>query len=154
MKKILIAALALSAAACAKVETNLTYIVKPYLQTEQGGAEVEAVTVVGYLFFADTTYYEVTSYDDAISGTMSQRGGDGEITADMVGVAYGPGEFRLGPVKQDGPVTLVVADADFRCYAVCMQQVVADLDRIELPLHFKTWLDVPYYTEGKWKVYP
>ncbi|MCD7963443.1 MAG: hypothetical protein LUF90_07835 [Rikenellaceae bacterium] len=52
-----------------------TFEVAPYIQKTQNGIEYITSDVEGYFFYADSTFFEEPTYEDALSGTIRYKSG-------------------------------------------------------------------------------
>ncbi len=140
-------------AACDKsLPVKFTYTVTPYVQSADKGTVGLCAGAGGYAFYADTSAWEVTSYEDAEAGVLTSRGGQGTKHFDFDGVQGEDGRISQSPITGQ-PVMAVVYYPASRSWAVRQVPVGAGIDTIRVSVTFRTWNADSTYTDSKWKVF-
>ncbi len=158
-KRILLflAAAALFTGCFKDVSYKTTYVFKP-LEQEKSGDPTQVLTDAKlYAFAADTSSWVVASYEDALAGTISQRGNRNE----KISTPLATGE----PYQQEGvegllqmsfdksSVMVVAVDTKNKLYGYTQQEVPENTPKIYVTLIFKRWKQGEFYKDGKWDMF-
>lgn len=152
----LFAAAALVTGCFKDVSYDTTYVLKPLVQENSGDASLplEAGKAQAYAYGADTTYWTVASYEDALAGVISRRDNPSErLTAPLV---------TAEPYEQEGDATwlrmqftkelmmVVAVDTEHRIYGYTQQEVPVNFPKLYVSLVFKPWKEGNEYKDGNW----
>lgn len=137
------------------VNYNTTIVLRPSQQIESGGDAIELPGVVAYLFLADTTYYEVTSYEMAMSGIMSDKETGELISAYSTSSPYMndilgfENSISLDANANSEVVAIVAIDTLNEDYGYTTYEVGANLAISYVAVNFVPWKEGTF-TYGKW----
>ena len=155
---LLFAAAALVTGCFKDVSYDTTYVLKPLVQENSGDAvrPLEAGKAQAYAYGADTTYWTVASYEDALGGVISRRDNPSEkLTAPLA---------TAEPYEQEGDaswlrmqltkelVMVVVVDQTNELYAYSKQVVDLTGESVTFPVVFRMWRPEYLYVEDGWRV--
>lgn len=153
---LLFAAAALVTGCFKDVSYDTTYVLKPLVQENSGDAvrPLEAGKAQAYAYGADTTYWTVASYEDALGGVISRRDNPSEkLTAPLA---------TAEPYEQEGDaswlrmqltkelVMVVAVDTEHRIYGYTQQEVPVNFPKLYVSLPFKPWKEGNEYKDGNW----
>ncbi len=133
------------------VSYNTTLVLKPSQQLVNGGGAINLPDVVAYAFAADTTFYEVTSYDMAFSGVMRDKVTGEEIVAYAKSVPYTDGVYGMEPAlalsldRDEAVVAIVAVDTQNGDYGYTTYELGVNLTTTYMAVNFVPW------KEGKFK---
>ena len=144
-------------AGCFKeVSYRTDYVLKPLVQENSG--DVAQLLPEGkaqaFAHAADTVFWEVASYEDALAGIITRRDNPSEkqtvplVTAepyDQEGIA-GWLSMRI-----DKPSVMVVAvDTEHRIYGYTQQEIAENFPKLYVSVVFKPWKEGTEYKDGNW----
>lgn len=143
---------------CLKGDTDgqTTFVIKPLVQRTSGDVAEPLADIIGYAFDADTTEWTVASYDDAVSGILTNKENPSEQNGSPIAVAEpytveGMTE-RFVMTLPDRPVMLLVVDHANRLYAYKNQDLQPNMGSLFVTMIFKPWKEMTAYQEG-WSFY-
>lgn len=143
-------------AGCFKEEAfDTTIVFRPAEQLESGGDFTNLTGVVAYAFDADTTSYEVASYDDALAGILTNKK-SGKINPPIAtAVAYDGGiEDAISLQVQQEEVMFVAVDTKNEIYAYTNYTVGLNLATTYISIPFRTWKSSSFSQGTWWYVVP
>lgn len=155
---LLYAATALVFGGCFKsVSYDTTYILRPYVQTKNQGDFTSLAGVKAYAFAADTTDWEVASYEDALAGILSSK----HVLSDrLTPVATAepypqsttiPSSVNWLQMQLQGSLMMIVAvDVEHKLYAYRNQEFAENLSPYIISIPFRSWRTS--YTDGGWRI--
>ncbi len=138
-------------------EFGTEIVLRPTVQLESGGDFVEYADCVVYAFDADTTAWELLSWEDARDGVLSSKI---DATAKLLPFAQaqsyleeGLDDIRLSMWVESSSVMIVTANSVSENYGYTIYSVGLNLSKtyIDAP-RFRTWKSGEY-TEGNWLYY-
>lgn len=153
---VLAASLATSCFKDVSYETD--YILNPLVEQSSGDLPRPLGEIRAYAFAADTSRWEVASFDDAMSGVITSRLNPSERRSDPFVAAepYAPGEGIEGlegryVMHLDRRSQLVVvADPTNRLYAYTQYKTTFNLPRTYVSLTFQPYREGNRYKQGDW----
>lgn len=145
-------------AGCFKdVNYKTDYVLKPLVQ-ELSNDPVEPIEgVKAYAFAADTAFYTVARYEDALNGVISLKENPSErietptATAEPYDFEGSVGWLRM-PLSSPTQMVLIV-DPTHRLYGYTQQQLEHNLPNLYVSVVFKPWKEGFSYQEGSWSFY-
>lgn len=138
------------------VSYKTTYVLKPLVQENSGDAVQPLATdnVQAYAYDADTTFWTVASYEDAVAGIVSRRDNPSEkLTVPLVTAEpyEQEGDMKWLGMLLSKPLAMVVAvDTEHRIYGYTQQEVPNNFPRLYVSLVFKPWKESNEYKDGNW----
>lgn len=156
-RNILILAAAALLTGCFKdVSTRTIYVIKPLVQDLSGDPYLALEGVQAYAFDADTAFYTVASYEDALAGVASlKRTPSQQLPAFAAGEPYereGTSGWVQMPLSNATQMILAV-DTEHRIYAYTQQELAENLPILYVALPFKPWKEGFSYKDGNWSYY-
>lgn len=156
-RNILILAAAALLTGCFKdVSTKTTYVIKPLVQDLSGDPYLALEGVQAYAFDADTTFYTVASYEDALAGVASLKDNPSQqLPAFAAGEPYereGTSGWVQMPLSNATQMVLAI-DTEHRIYAYTQQELGENLPNLYVALPFKPWKEGFSYKDGNWSYY-
>lgn len=156
-RNILILAAAALLTGCFKdVSTKTTYVIKPLVQDLSGDPYLALEGVQAYAFDADTTFYTVASYEDALAGVASLKDNPSQqLPAFVAGEPYereGISGWVQMPLSNATQMVLAI-DTEHRIYAYTQQELGENLPNLYVALPFKPWKEGFSYKDGNWSYY-
>lgn len=156
-RNILILAAAALLTGCFKdVSTKTTYVIKPLVQDLSGDPYLALEGVQTYAFDADTTFYTVASYEDALAGVASLKDNPSQqLPAFAAGEPYereGISGWVQMPLSNATQMVLAI-DTEHRIYAYTQQELGENLPNLYVALPFKPWKEGFSYKDGNWSYY-
>lgn len=154
---LLLAAAAVTAGCFKDVSYKTNYILKPLAQELSGDPSLPFEGLKAYAFSADTAFYTVASYEDALNGVISLK----DNPADQISTPLATAE----PYVQEGtvgwvqmplssPAQMILAvDPTHRIYAYTQQELGENLPNLYVSLVFKAWKEGFSYKDGNWSFY-
>ncbi|MFI3315321.1 MAG: hypothetical protein R3Y04_06610 [Rikenellaceae bacterium] len=122
---------------CAKFTIDTTYNITCTEISDSTEVEIVSSDIIGYGFYADTTYYAPESYTQAAEGKMSGRIVAGEISSDFKAVFDdSTGTISFLNLTKEGLIILVLCDQLNSIYSYRQFEVVASLPEINTSLTF------------------
>ncbi|WP_290540193.1 hypothetical protein [Alistipes sp.] len=144
-------------AGCFKdVSYKTNYILKPLAQAQPVDPIEPFEGIKAYAFAADTLFYTVASYEDALNGVIARKDNLSERNSTPVATAE--------PYAQEGtkgwmqmPLTaktqmVVAVDPVNKVYAYTQQELAENFPTLYVSLIFKPWKGFSYQ-EGSWSFY-
>lgn len=154
---LLLAAAAVTTGCFKDVSYKTNYILKPLAQELSGDPSLPFEGLKAYAFSADTAFYTVASYEDALNGVISLK----DNPADQISTPLATAE----PYVQEGtvgwvqmplssPTQMILAvDPTHRIYAYTQQELGENLPNLYVSLVFKAWKEGFSYKDGNWSFY-
>lgn len=132
---------------------NTTIILKPKQQLESGGDSYTLPGVAAYAFVADTTDFTVTSYEEALSGIMSNKETGEQITAFAAATASSEQNSLELIVDRDVEViSIVVIDTVNGDYGYTTYELGINLTTTYIAVNFAPWKEGKF-EYGDWCFY-
>jgi hypothetical protein len=130
------------------VDTTVTVYVN--VQTRQTPPDtIYTADWLPFYAYGDTTRYELTSYENALAGTLTSIGGGNTPPVEKGEV---PDDKRvIFPNLAEKSVILWVVQPGTRMYAWRQVDLVDGLPDLNLRLFFRTWANAPA-VENKWNI--
>ena len=124
------------------VSTKTNYVIKPLVQDLSGDPYLALEGVKAYAFNADTTFYTVASYADALEGIASLKDNPSEqlqpfATAEPYEREGAAGWVQM-PMSNSTQMVLAV-DTEHKIYAYTQQELAENLPVLYVALPFKPW---------------
>jgi len=152
----LLAAAALLAGCFKDVSYKTNYVLKPLAQAQTVDPVEPFEGLKAYAFDADTAFYTVASYEDALNGVIARKDDLSDRIASPVAAAEPcVREGTVGWVQMplSAETQMVVAvDPVNRVYAYTQQELDVNLPNLYVSLIFKPWKGFSY-KEGNWSFY-
>lgn len=142
---------ALSVWGCKKGVTNCNYVVTPWVQTTDKGDLALCVDAIGYGFYADTSEWTVTSYDNALAGVITSRTDAQTKQYDFKVEQNELGKLIIGPFTKRGAM-VIVCDVTNRFYAWRYADIGEGLPEVVVPVRFLLWKPMISYEDTRWTV--
>ncbi len=95
--------------------------------------------IKAYAFYRDTTNFKPVSYEQALSGRMTDLSTDAIVMSDVTGEYDTNYEAVVFPNIVSTPVTLVICDVENELYAYSEKKLVAGLPQVTIPLLFEPY---------------
>ena len=138
------------------VSTKTNYVIKPLVQDLSGDPYLALEGVKAYAFNADTTFYTVASYADALEGIASLKDNPSEqlqpfATAEPYEREGAAGWVQM-PMSNSTQMVLAV-DTEHKIYAYTQQELAENLPVLYVALPFKPWKEGFSYKDGNWSYY-
>ncbi|MFI3289353.1 MAG: hypothetical protein SNH55_03380 [Rikenellaceae bacterium] len=127
------------------ISYNTTIVLKPSQQIESGGSAIDLPGVVAFAFAADTTYFEVTSYDDALAGIMSDKESGEQITAFASSAPYNNDvygfEYAVSLLIDQNieTIAIVAVDTENGDYGYTTYELSVNLPITYIAVNFAPW---------------
>ena len=134
------------------VKTECNYTLMPYLQAESGGETVIADDVIAYAFYADSTHWTVSSYEDALAGIITSKQSSSTTAGFSLSTEERNDDGRLVLTLTSSPAIIVVVDRANRVYAWRMTEVVPNVSDLYVSVTFRPWQAASYYIENEWRM--
>ncbi len=134
---------------------NTTVVLRPTQQVVSGGSAVELPGVVAYAFLADTTYFEVTSYENALAGIMSDKETGGQIAAIASSTPYDndisgfENAIALNIDANAEVISLVAIDTLNGDYGYTTYEIGVNIATTYIAVNFAPW-KTGQFTYGNW----
>lgn len=150
----LLAAAALLAGCFKEVSYKTNYVLKPLAQELSGDPTLPLEGLKAYAFNADTSFYTVASYEDALNGVICLKDNPSETIATPAATAE--------PYVQEGAVgwmqmllsspsqMVLTVDPAHRLYAYTQQSIPENLSDLYVSVIFKPWKEGFSYKDGNW----
>lgn len=139
------------------VSYKTNYVLKPLAQELSGDPNLPFEGLKAYAFAADTAFYTVATYDDALAGVISLKDNPSEKISTPIATAE-PYELEGTQgwmhMMLSSPTQMVVAvDPTHRLYAYTQQDLGENLPNLYVSLLFKPWKEGFAYKDGNWSFY-
>lgn len=152
----LFAAVALFAGCFKDVSYKTTYVLKPLVQENSGDVAelLEEGTAKAFAYAADTAFWEVASYQDALEGVITRRDDPSQkqavplVTAEPYPQEDTPGWLQMVLDKPD--VMVVAVDTEHRLYGYTQQEIPENFPKLYVSVVFKPWKEGNEYKDGNW----
>lgn len=128
---------------------DTTIVLRPTQQIESGGSAIALPGVVAYAFLADTTYYEVTSYENAMAGIMSDKETGEQITAIAVSTSYDEFDNSVALNVNGEVIAIVAIDTLNGDYGYTTYEVGVNISTTYIAVNFAPWKEGKF-TYGNW----
>lgn len=129
--------------------------VVPFVQAEEGAEEVpmavSASAVRAYAYAADTTFWRVASYQDALGGVITSKGDPDQRRDAPNFTAYPDGDAYRMTVSST-PLMVVVVDRTAERYAYRRFDVGLAGEPLTMPVVFRPWRGEYLYVDDGWRV--
>lgn len=148
-----LAAAALLTGCFKDVSTRTNYVLKPLAQDLSGDPYLGFEGLKAYAFDADTAFYTVASYEDALEGVASLKGRPSERISPFVTAEPYELEGAVGWVQMPltNPTQMVLAvDTEHKLYAYTQQELEVNLPNLFVTVTFKLWKEGFSYKDGNW----
>ena len=152
----LFTAVVLFAGCFKEVSYRTDYVLKPLVQENSG--DVAQLLPEGkaqaFAHAADTVFWEVASYEDALAGIITRRDNPSEKqTVPLVTAEPYQQEGIAGwlSMRIDKPSVMVVAvDTEHRIYGYTQQEIAENFPKLYVSVVFKPWKEGTEYKDGNW----
>ena len=152
----LFTAVVLFAGCFKEVSYRTDYVLKPLVQENSG--DVAQLLPEGkaqaFAHAADTVFWEVASYEDALAGIITRRDNPTEKqTVPLVTAEPYQQEGIAGwlSMRIDKPSVMVVAvDTEHRIYGYTQQEIAENFPKLYVSVVFKPWKEGTEYKDGNW----
>lgn len=136
-----------------------TYVectVVPEFQSQEGADTAPVPTVTAYAFAADTTYWYIATYDDALKGKITSKNDPAQIRDVPNFMARKDGDRNAYVMSVSASeLMVVVVDRTHERYAYIKKEVLLDGGPQTFPVLFRTWIEQWHTEEDGWLVvYP
>lgn len=158
-----IAAAALLAGCFKDVSYKTNYVLKPLVQASSGNPTESFEGLKAYAFDADTNFYTVATYEDALGGIITRKDNPSERISTPVAVAEpyeleGTSGWMQMPLSSHSQMIVAVypdpdSNPDNQIYAYTQQELGENLPTLYVSLVFKPWREGFSYKEGNWSFY-
>lgn len=152
----LFTAVVLFAGCFKEVSYRTDYVLKPLVQ-ENSGDVVQLLPegkAQAFAHAADTVFWEVASYEDALAGIITRRDNPTEKqTVPLVTAEPYQQEGIAGwlSMRIDKPSVMVVAvDTEHRIYGYTQQEIAENFPKLYVSVVFKPWKEGTEYKDGNW----
>lgn len=138
------------------VSTTTNYVIKPLVQDLSGDPYLALEGVKAYAFAADTAFYTVASYADALEGVASLKGNPSERLSPFVTAMPYEREGTDGWVQMsmsNATQMVLAVDTEHKIYAYTQQELAENLPVLYVALPFKPWKEGFSYKDGNWSYY-
>ncbi len=135
-------------------EYDTTLVLISVEQLESGGDYIPLDGVVAYAFAADTTDFQVLSYEDALAGVVSSKADGSRIEPIATATPYSGAEALECAIEMRitnyESVMLVVADAKSEGYGYANYEIGLNLENTYITLSFLAWRE-GWYSQSFWQ---
>ena len=144
---------------CSKtVGYDTMYVLRPYVQQENGGDMESLPQIRAYAFAADTMQWTVASYEDALEGILTMRYAPAQKRSDALAVAEPYPPVDTIPASANWvqmhillPSAMIVAvDTENRLYAYRQQAFSENVSPYMISVAFRPWKETNFYKDGEW----
>lgn len=124
---------------------DTTIVIRPKQQVENGGNTIELPGVVAYAFAADTTDFEVTSFENAMAGIMLNKETGEEISAIAKSTSCDEYNNAIALSIDSEIISIVAIDTLNEDYGYTTYKVGVNVPKTYMSVTFAPW------KEGKFK---
>lgn len=133
-----------------------TYVectIVPEFQSQEGADTAPVPSVTAYAFAADTAYWYIATYDDALKGKITSKNDPTQIRDVPNFMARKDGDRNAYVMSVSASeLMVVVVDRTHERYAYTRKEVLLDGDPQTFPVLFRTWIEQWHTEEDGWLV--
>lgn len=133
-----------------------TYVectIVPEFQSAEGGDTAPVPTVTAYAFAADTAYWYIASYEDALKGKITSKNDPAQIRDVPNFTARKDGDRNAYVMSVSAAeLMVVVVDRTHERYAYTRREVLLDGEPQTFPVLFRIWIEQWHTEEEGWLV--